>query len=26
VRVLVTLQPPGRVEHPADHVVLEAMF
>jgi hypothetical protein len=26
VRVLVTLQPPGRVEHPADRVVLEAMF
>ena len=26
VRVLVTLQPPGRVEHPADRVVLEARF
>jgi len=26
VRVLVTLQPPGRVEYPADRVVLEAMF
>ena len=26
VRVLVTLQSPGRVEHPADRVVLEAMF
>ena len=26
VRVFVTLQPPGRVEHPADHVVLEGMF
>jgi hypothetical protein len=26
VRVLVTLQPPGRTEHPADRVVLEARF
>jgi hypothetical protein len=26
VRVLVTLQPPGRMDHPADRIVLEARF